>query len=341
MWKVVAVGGIIFVLLCTIKYSFFSSDLKDVEEDKFADVQTAKLNLMPDTHKPFSVSFPNGNKNMYSSVTPMGNGSSSAYRVSVTNEVTLIEKQEKVKEEKSKGIISDAFGAEVSKSPTITTIRDTGANNSSLGNYTDATIMNLTLPDPDTNHDGKISDSERAEAATQKVLAIEKQRVIKRHDGIPVLDSLSHRNILAFGDSLTWGKTDGPSHPYTLRLQEKLDGMGTNLSAVNEGLSGEQTHEMIKRLPVILHNVRPAYTIILGGSNDLALTKISAVEILDHLIQLHRQALTLVTGSHAAYGTLPVTIPQCITDSRKMNETARLEVNRALKIYATKCLHSP
>ena len=34
MWKVVAVGGIIFVLICTIKYSFFSRDLKDVEEDK-------------------------------------------------------------------------------------------------------------------------------------------------------------------------------------------------------------------------------------------------------------------------------------------------------------------
>jgi hypothetical protein len=37
--------------------------------------------------------------------------------------------------------------------------------------------------------------------------------------------------------------------------------------------------------------------------------------------------------------TLPITIPPCPWDH--VNDTARIEINEGLKIYATQCLHSP
>ena len=335
--KITLAGVVVVVALLSAKFCLLSKDNKGGEvfqDTEKVKKKVTKFNMMPDKHVPFSTSFPNGNKNVYSSVTDTspveGNGTPAVSKYAVENV-----KKEKQEEAKKKGILEDAFGAS-SSSSTILSI-------GSSSNSTNSSAPGLALPDPDTNHDGKISEAERAEAATQKYLA---EMALKNHpeEQIPgscVLEFCKHRKILAFGDSLTYGKCDQDEkgHPYTLRLNEKFRTLGRNITAVNEGLSGEKSHEMVKRFPVVLHNVRPAYTIILGGTNDLAHSKITAVEILDQIIQLHRQALILVTGSHAAYGTVPVTIPKF--ESKTVNETARLEINTAIKLYSRMCLHSP
>ena len=337
--KIALAGLVVVVALISAKFCLLSKDVNDKGQEAFVDADKAKkkavkFNMMPDTHVPFSTSFPNGNKNLYSSVNdaPSDPGNTP----SVSKYVVQNVKKEKQEEAKKKGILEDAFGGDLSSSSSLSYL-------GSPSNSTNSSNPGLSLPDPDTNHDGKVSEAERAEAATQKYLA---EMALKNHPeelvpGSCVLEFCKHRKILAFGDSLTYGKCDQDvnGHPYTLRLNEKFYTLGRNITAVNEGLSGERSHEMVKRIPVVLHNVRPAYTIILGGSNDLAHSKITAIEILDQIIQLHRQALILVTGSHAAYGTVPVTIPKL--ESKTVNETARLEINAAIKLYSQKCLHSP
>lgn len=86
-----------------------------------------------------------------------------------------------------------------------------------------------------------------------------------------------------------------------------------------------------------MHNQRPAYVIILGGTNDLG-SKSPSAEILSHLIALHRVALTTVVGPEAVSNTVAVTIPPINWPS--VNETSRKEVNAGLRLFAARCLHS-
>lgn len=162
--------------------------------------------------------------------------------------------------------------------------------------------------------------------------------LISGSSGTGALSLATHRTILAFGDSLTYGlvvKDEGKiqkrtKHPYSDRLQEILK--SNNISVAQEGMSGERTREMIKRIPVVLHNLRPAYAVILGGTNDLASLK--PEQILANLIELHRVALSTVVGPQSVINTLPVTIPPC-KGWAGVNDSSRIEINDGLKIFAS------
>ncbi|MDF1881254.1 arylesterase [Sulfurimonas sp. MAG313] len=69
--------------------------------------------------------------------------------------------------------------------------------------------------------------------------------------------------ILAFGDSLTYGK-GSPNQSYPLQLQDLL-----NLKVINAGISGEASSQGLKRLPRLLEKYKPELVILCHGGNDL------------------------------------------------------------------------
>lgn len=70
--------------------------------------------------------------------------------------------------------------------------------------------------------------------------------------------------ILAFGDSLTYGKGVAAVHSYPTVLQE-LSG----LPVVNAGISGETTAEGLLRLNLELNTHNPSLVILFEGGNDV------------------------------------------------------------------------
>ena len=90
--------------------------------------------------------------------------------------------------------------------------------------------------------------------------------------------------VVGFGDSLTAGdqppRPGAPlpkSTPYTDPLKELIDGALDKIGKLklvqviiyNKGVSGETTSDMMRRLDSDVLSVKPSYTIILGGSNDI------------------------------------------------------------------------
>jgi lysophospholipase L1-like esterase len=70
--------------------------------------------------------------------------------------------------------------------------------------------------------------------------------------------------ILAFGDSLTYGKgvSEDDSYP------EVLQGL-TGRTVINDGISGSVTSEGLARLPASLSEFQPSLVIICYGGNDI------------------------------------------------------------------------
>jgi len=81
----------------------------------------------------------------------------------------------------------------------------------------------------------------------------------------PTLERLNTGDtILAFGDSLTFGKGTSRELAYPAILQE-LSGR----SVINAGVSGETTAQGVNRLPGLLQEHDPALVILFEGGNDV------------------------------------------------------------------------
>ena len=87
--------------------------------------------------------------------------------------------------------------------------------------------------------------------------------------------------ILAFGDSLTFGKGASRTDAYPAVL-EQLSGQ----PVVNAGVSGETTEEGVIRLPGLLQEHKPALVILFEGGNDILqnLNKTETKANLKHMI---------------------------------------------------------
>lgn len=70
--------------------------------------------------------------------------------------------------------------------------------------------------------------------------------------------------ILAFGDSLTFGRGVLPEESYPARLQSAI-----HRDVINGGLPGEVSVEGLKRLPIWLDEYEPNFLILCHGANDL------------------------------------------------------------------------
>jgi len=87
--------------------------------------------------------------------------------------------------------------------------------------------------------------------------------------------------ILAFGDSLTYGK-GAPSKSYPQQLQNIIQ-----RQVINAGLSGEPSNRGLKRLPDLLREHNPDLVIICHGGNDLIKQR-SKQTLKDNLVKMIR-----------------------------------------------------
>lgn len=76
--------------------------------------------------------------------------------------------------------------------------------------------------------------------------------------------SSSGKNIIAFGDSLTYGVGSSPGNDYASVLSDMLD-----QPVLNAGVSGDTTKDALKRLQRDVLERNPRIIIILLGGNDL------------------------------------------------------------------------
>lgn len=131
--------------------------------------------------------------------------------------------------------------------------------------------------------------------------------------------------IVCFGDSLTWGwwKRGYGHDPYCNVLNDELKtSFHDGITAVQFGIAGETTSQMVQRLPNVLMEVRGEKKkvfhpdmqdcsvhsiVILGGANDLANPSVSAADIMTNLTRLTEIALQ-ATSKVALCTLLPFNI---------------------------------
>lgn len=112
--------------------------------------------------------------------------------------------------------------------------------------------------------------------------------------------------IVCFGDSLTAGfQTLAPDHsdvletPYGSYLEDRLRGRAR---VYVSGICGELAAEMVCRFEQDALSRRPAWAVILGGTNDLGWERRPS-EIMRHLVALYE--LAAAAGVHPVAVTVP------------------------------------
>lgn len=71
-------------------------------------------------------------------------------------------------------------------------------------------------------------------------------------------------NIVAFGDSLTFGYGASPNESYPEKLKSKI-----NRNIINEGVNGNTTEDGVSRINEVLETYSPSLIIIGLGGNDM------------------------------------------------------------------------
>lgn len=73
---------------------------------------------------------------------------------------------------------------------------------------------------------------------------------------------------MAFGDSITEGDGSSDGDGYRGKLEQRLVAQLNRANVLKNGVGGTQTPDGVSRLPRALRDFRPAYTLILYGTND-------------------------------------------------------------------------
>jgi len=76
-------------------------------------------------------------------------------------------------------------------------------------------------------------------------------------------ENMCKLNVVAIGDSLTWGYPFGPEASWL-----HLAALATRIKTANKGISGETTGEMLDRFEEDVISLNPGVVTILGGTND-------------------------------------------------------------------------
>jgi len=148
-----------------------------------------------------------------------------------------------------------------------------------------------------------------------------------------VIGSRNRPNVyLAFGDSITSGEGSTDDEGYVDDLAAQLRTFWGKADIVNAGIPGTRSDAGRSRLPGELSRHRPAYALILYGTNDWnepacrSSFQCYTVEMLRDMVQDTRSA-----GAHPIVGTIPPVNPQYADRSpterndwvRRMNELIR------------------
>ena len=84
-------------------------------------------------------------------------------------------------------------------------------------------------------------------------------------DPKPLAPLPARANILAFGDSLTFGYGVAPGQSYPSVLQNLV---GARHRVINAGINGDSTRDALRRLPAALQRYQPRLVILCIGGND-------------------------------------------------------------------------
>lgn len=104
------------------------------------------------------------------------------------------------------------------------------------------------------------------------------------------LEIYKNNKILAFGDSLTFGKGVKKEENYPYLLEKELNKRNLNIKIDNEGKNGELSKDGLKRLKRILNKKEYNILILMHGGNDILQRK-SKIELKDNLQEMINLAL--------------------------------------------------
>ena len=134
--------------------------------------------------------------------------------------------------------------------------------------------------------------------------------------------------ILAFGDSLTYGRGVRTRDSYPAIL-EKI----TGFTVINAGVRGETTEDGLKRLPRLLELCKPAAVVLCEGGNDMLQMKLEAdtKANLDKMIELIHASGASVVLVGVPYLRLPFETADYYLDlARKHNIQCQATVLKRL-----------
>ncbi len=131
--------------------------------------------------------------------------------------------------------------------------------------------------------------------------------------------------ILAYGDSLTFGLG---ANTYTESYPAVLQDV-TGLTVINEGIPGEVSAQGLKRLPMVLEEVKPNIVILCHGGNDLIrrLGKEQLKNNLNQMIKLIQQSGAEVVLLGVPTFNLMLTVPELYSE---LAETYKLPIDMEL-----------
>lgn len=112
--------------------------------------------------------------------------------------------------------------------------------------------------------------------------------------------------IICFGDSLTAGfqspTAECPDYQETPYGRFLADRLGDRVRVQTSGVCGELTAEMVERFDRDVVRHRPAWVVLLGGTNDLG-WNLQPAEIMRHLTAMYERAAE--AGIRVAASTVP------------------------------------
>jgi lysophospholipase L1-like esterase len=127
---------------------------------------------------------------------------------------------------------------------------------------------------------------------------------------LPIGDNRAHR-YMAFGDSITQGDGSRRRDGYRSRLETLLTNhWGPRAHVFDEGRSGTRSDDGAGRIDASLRAVRPAYTLVLYGTNDWNTFACRRVDTCFTLASVRSMIRSIkAAGSLPVVGTLPPVNP--------------------------------
>jgi lysophospholipase L1-like esterase len=139
---------------------------------------------------------------------------------------------------------------------------------------------------------------------------------------------------MAFGDSITNGDGSGDDQGYRDRLRNRLAAHFGRGQVVNEGVSGGRSPFGAQRMPESLRRARPAYSLIMYGTNDWNDAECKMATAPCYTIDNLRDMILSARGSQSlpVLATLPPSNPQF--EDRGAEERNRWVADISVRIRA-------